>query len=746
MTRKVTFKAGYAGAERDVTAEIHDLDATPWGLDAKLRVVGTDVPRVDGLAKSTGAARYTFDINRPRMAYAKELRCFRAHAKVASIDLSRAEKTAGVLAVEVLKQPGDRVTFAGDAVAAVCAESEDALDDALAAIDVKYEPLPVAVTTEDGMKPDAPQPDPKNGNVGEEKPNTKGDVEKAFAESDAVVEAEFRTQVQTHSALEPHGCVVEPNADGTFTVWASTQGTQAFQQTIAGALGVKPAQVRVISEHVGGGFGAKFGADAWDHVTARFAKKLGRPVKQLLDRRAEHLVAGNRPDSIQRLKLGAKKDGSFTAYSGEVFGTAGNGRGGAGAANTRIYRFPVYSMKQSSVATFTGQGRAFRAPGHPQGVFAEEGIVDLLAEKLGMDPLELRIRNDPHPIRQIQWKLGAEKIGWRENRRATPGSDKGPVKRGVGCAAGLWYQKGGGNFVVNVHVDRAGRVTVQNGVQDIGTGTRTVLAVLVAEELGIDPAAVDVQIGDTRFPPGPGSGGSMTAPSIGPAAREAGLRAREALIALVAQDAKCKTEEVDWGLKQLDGEPGGFVALKSKNYRWQAACALLGPEGLSVTGQRRDNYAGYHGETAGCQFAQVAVDVETGVVRVERVVAVHDAGRIVDALTARSQVNGGVIQGVSYALYEDRRLDRNLGDMVNPTFDTYRIAGIQDCPQIDVILTSLESGFNNAGMMGLGEPATVPTAGAVANAVANAIGARVTEIPMTPARVLAALRAKENVK
>jgi xanthine dehydrogenase YagR molybdenum-binding subunit len=244
---------------------------------------------------------------------------------------------------------------------------------------------------------------------------------------------------------------------------------------------------------------------------------------------------------------------------------------------------------------------------------------------------------------------------------------------------------------------------------------------------------VDVQIGDTRFPPGPASGGSMTAPSIGPAAREAGLRAREGLAAALAQEWKTKPEEVGFG-------PSGFTGPDGKSATFAMACALLGPEGLSVSGQRRENFPGYHGETAGCQFAQVAVDVETGVVRVERVAAVHDAGRIVDALTARSQVNGGVIQGVSYALYEDRRLDRNLGDMVNPTFDTYRIAGMNDCPQIDVILTSLESGFNNAGMMGLGEPATVPTAGAVANAVANAIGARVTKIPMTPARVLAALR------
>ncbi len=733
MGRKVTIRTGYPGAEKDVTVEIHDLDAEPWGLDAKLRVVGTDVPRVDGLAKATGAARYAFDVNRPNLAYAKLLRCFRAHAKVVSLDLSAAKGSPGVLAVEPMIDVGGRVTFSGQPVAAVCAETPEALDDALAAIAVKYETLPCAVTTDDAMKDGAPQVDPNNANVFAPPPEKRGDVEKGLAAAEVVVEGEFRTKVQTHSALEPHGCVVEPDADGKFTVWASTQSVDAFHGGMTRVLGAKPEQVRVLTEFMGGGFGAKFGIDEWDAVTARFAKQLGRPVKQMLDRRAEHLAAGNRPDSIQRMKLGAKRDGTLTALAAETFVTSGNGRGG-GVANSRVYRIPNVLVKQNSVATFTGSGRAFRAPGHPPGVYALEGILDVAAEKLGMDPLALRLMNDPHPLRQIQWKLGAERIGWSANRRAKPGSDAGPVKRGLGCAAAIWYQKGGGNWVVDLRVDRSGHVLVQNGTQDIGTGTKTVMAILVAEELGIAPDRVTVQIGDSAFPKGPGSGGSTTAPSIGPEAREAALRAREALVALLAAEWKCKPEEVRLGTA------GGFAGPDGKTTTFEGACSLLGPEGLSVSGQRRPNYDGFSGETAGCQFAQVAVDVETGVVKVERVVAVHDAGRIVDTLTARSQVIGGVIQGVSYALYEDRRLDRNLGDMVNPTLDTYKVTGMLDCPEIDVVLTSVASGFNNVGMMGLGEPATVPTAAAVANAVANATGARVFELPITPARVLAALR------
>jgi xanthine dehydrogenase YagR molybdenum-binding subunit len=350
-----------------------------------------------------------------------------------------------------------------------------------------------------------------------------------------------------------------------------------------------------------------------------------------------------------------------------------------------------------------------------------------------MDPLEFRLRNDAHPVRQVQWRLGAKKIGWAQGRRKKPGSDAGPVKRGMGCAAGRWFQQGSGNWIVNVHVARDGSVTVANGVQDIGTGTRTVLAIMVAEELGIKPDRVRVRIGDTDLPAGPSSGGSTTAPSIAPAAREAGMHARQGLIDLLAADWEVEAA-------QISHDAGGFAGPGGKKATFAQACALVGPEGLAVTGQRRPNYDGFHPRTAGCQFAEVAVDVETGVIRVERVVAVHDAGRIVDTLTARSQVSGGVIQGISYALHEERQLDRNLGDMVNPTFDTYRILGIADCPRIDAVLTSIESGFNNAGMMGLGEPVTVPTAGAIANAVANATGVRITHLPMTPARVLDALR------
>lgn len=725
MPRKVTFTAGVkGGATRELTVEVHDLDVDPWGVDAELRVVGTDAMRPDAPLKATGRAVYTSDVRPNDMAYARLVRSPYASAKVVSIDVSAAERRKGVLAVTVLTPPGRQVTFAGQGVAAICAETEEILDDAVHDVVVEYEAGRPLVTTDDALA--------ANGRPSG-KPEVRGDPDAALAAARHRVAATFRTQVQTHSALESHGCVVVPNDDDTFTVFASTQGTESFQQSMARHLNVPTERVRVITEHMGGGFGAKLGGiDQWDQAAATFARDLKRPVRGMLDRREEHLVAGCRPDSVQELELGCDADGRITVLKGTTYGTAGNGNGGAGAANTRVYPLPNLRMEQATVPTHTGRARAFRAPGHPQGLFALEGIVDMLAVERGEDPLEFRLRNDPHPVRQVQWREGAERIRWKETRREQPGSDEGPVKRGVGCASGIWYQRGRGDFVVNVRIGRDGGVTVTNGVQDIGTGTRGVLAMLVAEELGIAPASVTVVIGDTRYPPGPASGGSTTAPSIGPAAREAGAHARQALRERVARAWEVPDEKVS-------PKDGGFTGPDGRSVTFAQACALLDPSGVTVSGQRRPNYEGFSGETAGCQFAQVAVDTDTGVVRVEKVVAVHDAGRIVNTLTARSQVIGGVIQGISYALFEDRQLDRRLGDMVNPTLDTYRVLGMADCPEIVAVLTTMDSGFNNAGMMGLGEPVTVPTAGAVANAVANAIGVRVNELPITPARVLAAL-------
>ena len=730
---------GAGDVRKEITAKVEEGDAAPWGMDAKLAVVGTEVPRVDGLAKANGGAKYTADVNRPNMAFARVVRCPHARAKVVSVSLDDAKALPGVLAVErVGGMMGDEARFPGHPVVAVCADTEAHLEDAIAAIRVEYQVLPHVVETEAAMAEGATQVDPKKPNVNVWGGPKQGDPDAALAAAEVRVTAEYRTQVQTHSALEPHGSVAEPDGQGGLTVWCSTQGTFSVRRDLAGLTKLPEAKVRVLTDFMGGGFGAKFGADVCDRVAAHFALALGRPVKCMNDRREEHLVGGNRPDSIQRLTLAGKKDGTLTAIVGETFGTAGTSNGGGtGCANTGLYGIPNQRVPQAAVATNTAIGRAFRAPGHPQGVYALEGMVDEFAHAIGMDPLDVRRLNDQHPIRRLEWPIGAQKIEWAKHRRKVPGSDPGPVKRGLGCAGGVWGNFGGGDHRVDLTVGKDGSVTVLNGAQDIGTGTKTVLAIVVAEELGIQPGAVTVRIGDTTLPPGPGSGGSVTAVALAPAAREAAVRAREGLAAAVAKAWGAGAEDLRFEGGKVKG-PGGKEAV------FATACSALEPAGLSVTAKRRPNYASFHGQNGGVQFAQVAVDVETGIIRVERVVAVHDAGRVVNELTARSQVNGGVIQGISYALFEDRRLDRASGDMVNPTLDTYKIVGMADCPQIDVTFLPAAIGHNNVGMMGLGEPATVPTAAAVGNAVFNAIGVRLRELPMTPARVLAALAAAKG--
>lgn len=723
---------GGGGVVRETTIRREDDDPATWGLDAKLAVVGKDTPRVDGRVKANGAARYTADVRRPGLAFARIVRCPFGHANVKAVRLDRAKALPGVLGVLELKR--DRATYPGAPLAAVCAETEAQLDDAIAAVEVDLEPLPCVVDPTDAMKEGAPRVDPRRPNEEQGKRGAPPPepVAKALAEAEVKVAAVYRTQVQTHSALEPHGAVAEFGADGGLTLWCSTQGVESVQRDAAQVAGLPVGSVRVVTEFMGGGFGAKFGMTECERVAVNLAKQTRRPVWCMNDRREEHLVGGNRPDSVQALTIGGRRDGTLTVIAGECYGTPGNGTGGAGAANTRAYDIPAQHVVQFGVSTFTAVGRAFRAPGHPQGFFALEGLVDEFAHAAGLDPLDVRRLNDKHPIRRLEWPIGAKRIGWAEHRRKVPGSDPGPVKRGVGCAAGVWGNAGGGAWRVDLVLGRDGSVVVRSGVQDIGTGTKTVMAVLVAEELGLAADRVRVEIGDSRFPAGPGSGGSTTAPSIGPAARDAGAKARGAVAALVAKEWGVEPDTLTFGGGQVRG-PGG------KATTFEKACSLLPAEGATVTGRRRGNYAGFQGSVGGVQFARVAVDVETGVVKVEKVVAVHDAGRIVDPLTARSQVNGGVIQGISYALFEEKHLDRTSGDMVNPMLDTYRILGMADCPEIDVVFMDVANGMNNAGIMGLGEPATVPTAAAVANAVFNATGVRLRELPMTPARVLAAL-------
>lgn len=794
---KAKFPAGIVGWQvGEVERPLPEGEPPPLPVNAELAVIGKRTPRLDGRLKVTGAARYTADVRLPGMLYGRIVRSPHPHARVVSIDTSEAEKHPGVRAAHVLehllgsavlrdksKEVASRfpvVRYVGQPIAAVAAVTQADADEAARLVKVEYEVLPFVVDVEEARKGGAPLvfPGPadqaasagggggpggvpQTGNVrGPQKGGTfgppRGDVAAGFAAAEVIVEGTFRTQVQTHSALEPHGVVADWKDDG-LTVYASTQGTGTVRDEIAEIFGLPKSRVRVITEFMGGGFGAKFGAGNFGVLATHLSKKAGAPVRLMLDRHEEHLAGGNRPSSSQHLRIGAKNDGTLTAIHLVSHGTAGAGTGaGTGGPAKNMYPCPNVLTEESDVFTHASPSAAFRAPGHPQGCFALEQLIDELAEKLRMDPLALRDKIDvdedqkgknvDSDARKVERSIGAERVGWV--RRRAPGSTPGPFKRGVGVAQSIWYRIIDMDASCEVRVTRDGSVELLSAVQDIGTGIRTALAQVVAEELGIRAKDVTVRIGDTAFPSGAASGGSKTTGSITPVARNAAYLVKKKLLAEVAPALGATPDQ----LVMKDGK----VALRSdpaKSLAFRAAVAKLKTEQINATTSRTDDYGGFEaarggsgrigvGGYGGVQFAEVAVDVETGIIKVERVVAVHDCGRPLNPLALESQINGGVLQGISYALYEDRRLDPKTGRMLNANLEQYKIAGARETPSIEIVLLEEYRGRNSTDAGGIGEPATIPTAAAIANAVYNATGVRVRELPMTPARVLAALARK----
>ena len=542
----------------------------------------------------------------------------------------------------------------------------------------------------------------------------KGDVDKAFADCPTVVEGFYTTPVLLHNPLETHGNTVSWTDDGV-TAWASTQVLFGVRDALANNLKVPQNQVRVICEYMGGGFGAKLSAGAESAIAARLSKAALAPVKLMLPRFDEALAVGNRPSTFQKIELGASADGKLQALELENYGTPGIGSGGVtegasgdvGVPAPFIYRVPNSRVKQASVAVNAGSSRPFRAPSHPPASFGMESILDELAVKLKMDPVELRLKNDPSEVRRKEYQLGAERFGWKEKYKE-PGSSPGPVKTGVGCAGSTWWGGGGKGTQVEAQVNPDGSVELRCGTQDLGTGTKTVIALVGAEMLGLKPEQILVRVGDTRFPPSGGSGGSTTAASVSPAVYDACANA----------------------LQELQKQTG---VADARGENWVGACKKLGVNPLVVSGQFQEGLSG--GGVGGVQFAEVAVDTNTGFVKVKKITCVQDCGLVVSKLTCESQANGGIIMGIGYALYEERMMDRRSGVVLNPNLETYKLPTLADIPEIDLVLFEMPE----KGVIGIGEPVTIPTAAAIANAVANALGVRVNSLPITPERVLAAL-------
>ena len=718
------------------------LELWPAGPRA---VVGRDAVRKDALARVRGEARYTADLQLPGMLHAAILRSPHAHARAARIDLSPALARPGVRAA---LGPGEargldaEAGYVGAPVAAVAADTDEQARAALDAIAVEWEQLEVVLDPEQAVS--------RGLLVSEPAHYERGDYERALAEADVVLEQTYRTAVVVHSALETHQTVCEWVGD-TLTVYISTQYAWGVRDEIAKVLGLPPDKVRVVCEFMGGGFGAKIGAGNHTFVAAELATRSGRPVRCALNRREENTATGNRNATIQKLVIGARNDGTIVALGGEFVNAVGWSGWSARVEGPlqMLYACGNVRSVRYGARINTPPMEAFRAPGFVEGTFGLECLIDELAAALEIDPLELRRRNyatdddgKPYSSKNLMrcYEL-AEKV-WDRRHEVRARSD-GPWKRGVGMASQVWFGGGGPPSYAWIRIGSDGRAQVVTAMQDIGTGTRTAIAQIAAEELGFPLDRVEVSLGDTaRGPFASISAGSSTIPSMGPAVRAAAADAKRQLIEIASQ-----RYHLDEGA--LDIKEGEVVASNGRlNAPVETVLEILEDAQILGKGARGPNPRGMSVLTFGVQVAEVAVDIEAGEVVVERVYAAHDVGRIVNALGARSQVEGGIIQGIGHTLSERRLHDPRSGRILTTTLDAYRLPTIADVPAIVCeFVDEPDEHLTNLGSKGLGEPPIIPIAAAIANAIRDATGAAVHELPITREEMLRALEAaKRNAR
>jgi xanthine dehydrogenase YagR molybdenum-binding subunit len=738
----------------------------PWG---ETTVVGKRQPRVDGYERVSGSAVYAIDVTFPDMLHAAIVRCPHAHARVKRVDTSKAERMPGVRAVLTGESPGAKLPwyfgekgplsllfdphcrYEGEEVAAVAAETPQQAGDAARAVAVDYEELPFVVDYEGALAPGAPAVHEGGNRSGEPDKYERGDVVKGFAEADVVVERTFKTPCEIHTPMEPHGSVAKWDG-GRLTVWDTNQGVFDVRGGLAQWLQMPLTSVRVISKYMGGGFGSKIEPGKYTVIAALLARTTGRPVRCFLSREESFLCVGNRPPNTLTLKAGAKRDGTLVALQLTGLGTSGAYPDGssAGYLVTDLYACPNVRTEETDVFINAGKARAFRAPGFPQGAWALEQVMDELAGKLGMDPVELRLKNVPSVSQRRKnmpytstglarcLKEGAEAFGWKAARAAPRG--RGPLVRGVGVAAGMWGWEGEPRSVVILKYTADGSVSLCMGASDIGTGTKTVMAMVVAEELGVDLDRIQIDHADTGTTPSAVvSGGSQTTHVNAPAVRAAALEVKRQLLDMAAE--QLKVEPASLSLKGSEivaaGPPEKKLSLKDLE-RLQSQQVLVG------VGHRDPHPKDKIGLPFVVHFAEVEVDTRTGEVRVLRLLGAHDSGRVMSPLSYENQVFGGMTMGIGFAMTENRILDRATGRMVNTNWHDYKLPTAQDvavrftCVPIDPKDTEL----NTVGCKGIGEPATIPTAAAIANAVHHATGIRVTEPQVNPVQMAQKLWAR----
>lgn len=731
-----------------------------WPAREQAAVIGKAHDRLDGVAKASGAAKYTYDVNLKNQLIAKGFGCPSAHCKIKKIDVAEARKVPGVVHVEVLRAPSKdkdgkevfpEIEWQGELLAVVAAESEGAAAEGVSKIKVSFDELPVFVKDEDLEAAEKAGRTTKGGgkvqtqNEPPDKDNAEEFIEKElqrlFKESKYVVEGYYGIDAITHCCLEPHGTTVEWK-DGKLTAYLSTQNVSGTDEQFAKDLGITADDVEVRCEYIGGGFGSKFAPDYWSTAAAKIARATGRPVKFMLDRDLELKLAGNRPSGYLKVKLGADENGLVKVWDSHHWGTAGYTGGGVSQNVIPYVLVPKnYRRLATNVKTNFAQARAWRAPNHPQGCAITQTALDDLAAKMGKDSFEVFMTNLVNAdngkgnVYAEELKLAAKLMDWKAKWHPHgKGRARGSIVDGLGIGLHTWGGAANASTcLLKVHPD--GGVETFCGSQDLGTGTRTVIAEVLAETFGIKYTDVKVNIGSSKYPASGASGGSTTIGGVCESHRRAGQDALEKIFALVGPklEADPGSLEAVGGTIQVKGQP-------NKSLAWKQACSLIGLKPLEVTG----NYVSgtpsplTNRGVGGVQMAHVEVDKETGVIRMKKFVAVQDQGLVINPKTCKSQIYGAVIMGIAAALFEQRIADPATGAFINSELTDYKLARLGDIGEIVVELYEPDS-ERQRGVIGNGEPPAIAPKTAIANAVANALGVRVPVVPMTPKRVVEAL-------
>lgn len=741
------------------------------------KVIGTRPIRPDGVEKVTGKAQYGADINLPGMLYGRVLRSPHAHAQILGIDTSEAEKSDGVIAITTHKDlppaadrvedlgegaanlkdlsdnvlASDKVLYRGHAVAAVAATSVQAAEEAITKIKVQYEVLPPVLDVRDAMRPDAPllketrrtshvpggQQDDQPSNIATHMQFVGGDVEKAFAEADLVVEREFTTRMVHQGYIEPHNGTANWNSDGTLTVWTSTQGAFMVRTQISELLRLPVSSVRVIPMEIGGGFGGKIPVYL-EPLAAILSRKSGHPVKLTMNRTEVFEATGPTSGTYIKCKMGVK-DGRITAVEGFLAYEAGAFPGSPAGAGAMCFISPYnvenYKVDAYDVVVNKPKVSAYRAPGAPAAEFASEQLVDEIAKKLNVDPIEFRLKNSSREGTRMITGAPFPRIGHEETLQAAFNSPhyKSPIEgpnRGRGIASGFWFNAGLQSSV-SVLVNGDGTVNLTEGSTDIG-GSRASLAMQLAETLGISYEQVKPFVADTD---GVGyndvTGGSRVTFASGLAVYEAGMNVRKEMCERAAKLWSVSEDDVTYedGVIRRKNGPDSMTFQEMASKSAQTGGPIVASGSLNASGV---------GAAFGVHIADVEVDPETGKVTLLRYTAVQDVGTAIHPSYVEGQIQGGAAQGIGWALNEEYYYDDS-GRMANSSYLDYRMPTALDLPMIDTILVEVPNPGHPYGVRGVGEVPIVPPLATIANAVADATGHRFTDLPISPRRVSEAL-------